>query len=140
MKMRMTLAVLLVSAVLSGIGQAEVVQEVHFAKGSNSALIENSVIRGERDQYSLTATAGQKMEVDITAVEKNAAFVIYQPGYRVGKDRDGFLEIKGATLKGAGEFDDATAWKGLLPSSGKYLIVVGGTRGNASYKLKIEIH
>lgn len=140
MKMRMTLAVVLVGTVLSGIGQAGVVKEIHFAKGSNSTLIENSVIRGERDQYSLTAKAGQKMEVNISAVERNAAFVIYRPGYRVGKDTDGFLEIKGATLKGAGEFDDATVWKGLLPSSGNYLIVVGGTRGSASYKLKIKIH
>jgi hypothetical protein len=140
MKMRMTLAVLFVGAVLSGIGQAQVVEEVHFPKGSNSTLIENRVIRGERDQYYLTVTAGQRMEVNITAVERNAAFQIYRPGYRVGMDTDGILEIKGATLKGAGEFDDATVWNGILPSSGKYLIVVGGTRGNASYKLKITIH
>jgi hypothetical protein len=40
----------------------------------------------------------------------------------------------------AGETDDATVWQGTLPVSGKYLIVVGGTRGNAAYKLKITIY
>jgi hypothetical protein len=139
MKMRLMLAVLLVGVFLSGVAQAAVVQEVHFAKGKNSALIKQSVIRGESDQYTLTAKQGQKMAVGITALEKNAAFTIYQPGYKAGKDADGILEIKGATLKGAGEGDDATAWKGDLPKSGQYLILVGGTRGNATYKLKITI-
>jgi hypothetical protein len=138
-KMRLMLAVLLAGAFLSGVCQAAVVQEVHFAKGKNSTLIKQSVIRGESDQYTLTAKAGQKMAVGITALEKNAAFTIYQPGYKAGKDADGILEIKGATLKGAGEGDDATAWQGVLPKSGKYLILVGGTRGNATYKLKITI-
>ena len=115
-------------------------KEVSFAKGSNSTLIEASVVRGESDQYFLTGKAGQKMEVSISAVEQNAAFAIYQPGYKAGKDADGILEIKGAALPGAGEGEDATAWKGVLPSSGKYLILVGATRGNATYKLKITIH
>jgi hypothetical protein len=127
------LALLMVAALLTGVGEAAVNQEVKFPSGSNSTLIEQSVIRGESDQYFLTAKAGQKMEVSITAVEKNAAITIYQPGYKAGKDADGILEIKGATLKGAGEGDDATTWKGDLPASGKYLILVGGTRGNATY-------
>ena len=139
MKMRLMLAVLLVGVLLAGLGEAAVVQEVQFAKGKNSTEIKQSVNRGESDQYTLTAKAGQKMEVSITAEEKNAAVTIYQPGYKAGKDADGILEIKGATLKGAGEGEDATSWKGALPGSGKYLILVGPTRGNATYKLKITI-
>jgi hypothetical protein len=140
LKMRLMLAFLMVAALLTGICEAGVNQEVRFPSGKTSTLIEQSVIRGESDQYFLTAKAGQKMEVSITALEKNAAFTIYLPGYTAGKDEDGILEIKGATLKGAGEGDDATAWKDILPSSGKYLILVGGTRGNATYRLKISIH
>ena len=140
MKMRLMLAWLMIAALLTGVGEAAAVsQEVKFPAGQTSTLIKQSVIRGESDQYFLTAKAGQKMEVSITAVEKNAAITIYQPGYKAGKDADGILEIKGATLKGAGEGDDATTWKGDLPASGKYLILVGGTRGNATYKLKISI-
>lgn len=139
MKIRLMLAVLLVGALLTGVAAAGVAKEVSFAQGSNSTLIQGSVIRGESDQYFLTAKAGQKMEVSISALEQNAAFTIYQPEYKATKDADGILEIKGATLKGAGEGEDATVWKGVLPSSGKYLILVGGTRGNATYKLKISI-
>ena len=140
MKIRPMLALLMVGALLTGVAEAGVVKEVNFAKNSNSTVIEASVVRGESDQYFLTGKAGQKMEVSISAVEQNAAFAIYQPGYKAGKDADGILEIKGAALKGAGEGEDATAWQGVLPSSGKYLILVGGTRGNATYKLKITIH
>ena len=137
--MRLMLAWLMVGALLTGFSEAAVNQEVKFPAGKTSVLIEQSVIRGESDQYTLTAKAGQKMEVSITALEKNAAFAIYQPGYKAGKDEDGILEIKGTSLKGAGEGEDATAWEGVLPASGKYLILVGPTRGNATYKLKITI-
>jgi hypothetical protein len=140
MKIRPMLALLMVGALLAGVGEAGVSKEVSFTKGSNSTLLEASVVRGESDQYFLTGKAGQKMEVRLSAVEQNAAFAIYQPGYKAGKDADGILEIKGPALPGAGEGEDATAWKGVLPSSGKYLILVGGTRGNATYKLKITIH
>jgi hypothetical protein len=138
--MRLMLALLMVGALLIGVGEAGVNQEVKFPPGSNSTLIQKSVIRGESDQYFLTVKAGEKMEVSITAVEKNAAFAIYQPGYQVGKDAEGLLEIKGTSLKGAAEGEDATSWKGVLPTSGKYLILVGPTRGNATYKLKISLN
>jgi hypothetical protein len=140
LKIRPMLAVLMIGAFLAGAGEAAVNQEVKFPAGETATLIQQSVIRGESDQYFLTAKAGQKLEVSISAVEQNAAFTIYQPGYKAGKDADGILEINGATLKGAGEGEDATVWKGVLPGSGKYLILVGGRRGNATYKLKITLH
>jgi hypothetical protein len=135
----LVLALLMVGVLLTGVVDAGVNREVKFSAGQSSTLIKGSVIRGESDQYFLTAKAGQKMEVSITATEKNAAFAIYQPGYKAGKDADGILEIKGETLKGAGEGEDATTWQGVLPNSGKYLLLVGPTRGNATYKLKISI-
>jgi hypothetical protein len=139
MKIPPILALLMVGALLAGVAEAGVSKEISFARGSNSTLIAGSVVRGESDQYFLTAKAGQKMEVSLSAAEQNAAFTIYQPGYKAGKDADGILEVKGAALPGAGAGEDATTWKGVLPGSGKYLILVGGTRGNAAYKLKITI-
>jgi hypothetical protein len=139
-KTSLVMALLMVGAFLAGVSGAAVVKEVHFAPGSNAALVEGAVIRGERDRYTLTARAGQKMAVSITAVEKNAAVAIYQPGYTVGQDADGILEVKGTALPGASEMDDATAWKMELPGTGRYLIVVSPTRGNATYKLKVSIH
>jgi len=120
--------------------QAGVKKEIQFPRGSTSAVIEESVIRGEQDFYYLTTKAGQTMDVVISSLEKNAVFSIYKPGYTISVDKDGLTEIKGDSLPHAGETDDATAWKGKLPVSGKYLIVVGGTRGNATYKLKVTIH
>ncbi len=42
-------------------------------------------------------------------------------------------------LLDAGDEDDAMTWSGTLPSSGDYKIIVGGTRGNATYKLTVSI-
>jgi hypothetical protein len=134
MRYRILLGCIVIAAFLSQICHAGVKKEIHFNPGSTTAVVKESVIRGERDFYYLTAKAGQEMEVEIKAIEKNAAFSIYQPGYKIAAD-----EIKGKTLPGAGEEDDATQWKGKLPVSGKYLFVIGGTRGNATYELKVTI-
>jgi hypothetical protein len=66
------------------------------------------------------------MVVVITSTEDNAVFRI--------KDRSSRYY-----LDGAGEIDDAKNWEGILPSSGEYKIIVGGTRGNAEYTLKVFI-
>ena len=120
-------AVAVALVTLSVYTEAEGVKKrVRFPRGETAAAIEGSVIRGERDTYLLGARAHQRMTVRITSVEDNAVFQIYQPG---GKK----------TLEGAGETDDATSWSGELPASGDYQIVVGPTRGNASYKLEVNI-
>lgn len=103
-----------------------ITKRVRFAKGRSSVTLSNSVIRGDRDTYILAAKAGQRMTVRVTALENNAAFQIERPN--------------GEYLEGAGEMDDSTGITAVrLPESGDYRIVVGGTRGNASYKLTISI-
>lgn len=66
------------------------------------------------------------MTLNISSLEKNAVFQVY-------------LEGEQQTLAGAGEEDDAMKWSGELPSDGEYVIVVGGTRGNATYELTISV-
>ena len=103
-----------------------VTQDIRFKLGTSSAVNTGTVERGDRDEYKLTAKAGQEMTVRITSIEDNAVFQIYQ-----AKDMK--------ALDGAAEGDDAMSWQGKLPASGKYTIVVGGTRGNTSYKLEVTI-
>ena len=105
--------------------QEGLTKRVRFARGRTTATYKNSVVRGTRDRYTLGARAGQKMTVHITSVERNAVFTIYTPG--------------GGTLEGAGEGADASKWSGALPASGDYVIEVGGTRGNATYTLKVTV-
>lgn len=102
-----------------------ITKRVKFAKGKNSASFSNAVIRGERDTYILGAKAGQKMVVRITSLENNAVFQIENP--------------HGIYLEGAGEMEDATNVNVTLPYTGDYRILVGGTRGNASYRLTVSI-
>ena len=112
--------------------------ELKFAPGTSSATVSDAVVRGDRNLYSITAKAGQTMQVSVSSTEDNAVFQIYQPGAKFIKE-DGDDDIKGTMLPKAGDEDDAKSWNGKLPQSGKYWIVVGGTRGNATYKLKVGI-
>ena len=101
-------------------------QKIHFARGSSSATMRGTVVRGDSDRYYLSAKKGQTMSVKITSEEDNAVFQIYLPGEE-------------EALPGAADGDDAKNWSGELPSDAEYVIVVGGTRGNASYTLKVSI-
>ncbi|EAY30227.1 conserved hypothetical protein [Microscilla marina ATCC 23134] len=76
--------------------------------------------------YVLGARKGQTMVVKVWAKGKNAVFQIrhkktkkYLPGTEPGKD--------------------ARTWTGALPYSGNYEVIVGGTRGNASYNISFTI-
>lgn len=138
MKSRAPVVLLVLAALAAGISEAGVKNELRFPAGGTSASAEGAVIRGDRDVYYVTAKAGQTMEVDISAAEDNAAFSIYLPGSTVA-EKDGAIEVTGKTLPKAGDMDDATTWKGTLPASGKYLFMVGGTRGDAEYKLRVTI-
>ena len=119
-------AVFICAFAASSICSDGVKRKVHFARGTSSTTIEGAVVRGDRDRYYIGAKKGQTMLVEITSVEKNAVFQIYFHGEE-------------ESLPGAGDGDDATNWSGELPIDNEYVIVVGGTRGNASYKLTISI-
>jgi hypothetical protein len=101
-------------------------KKVRFTRGTSSTTIKGGVVRGDRDRYYVDAKAGQTMTVKITSLEKNAVFQIYYHGEE-------------ESLPGAGDGDDATNWSGELPIDNEYVIVVGGTRGNATYTLTISI-
>jgi hypothetical protein len=98
---------------------------ISFAKGETSAAVSDAVVRGEREIYKLGARRGQTMTVRITSLEDNAVFQIQAPN--------------GKFLPDADEGDDATDWSGTLPADGDYKIIVGGTRGNATFRLTVSI-
>jgi hypothetical protein len=101
-------------------------KRIAFHKGSSSQLLEGSVVRGDRDIYVVEARAKQTMIVFIGSLEDNAVFTIVN-------------KTTGKPLQGTEEGADAKGWTGILPSSGDYRIIIGGTRGNAEYILKVEI-
>ena len=98
---------------------------ISFGSGGNSATLNGAVVRGDTATYLVTAKEGQTMTVKISSTEDNAVFKI--------EDSDGEF------LEGAGDEDDAKTFKGELPDDGDYKIIVGGTRGNATYKLTVTI-
>lgn len=79
--------------VFTPLAEAEgITRRIKFAEGKSSAVLANSVIRGDEDFYLIRAKGGQIMSVKISSVESNAAF---------------FLEnADGGFLENAGEGDD----------------------------------
>jgi hypothetical protein len=65
------------------------------------------------------------MKVKIASVENNASFSVTAPPNKAGQRR---------TLT-----PDAVNWTATLPASGDYQIIVGSSRGNASYTLQVAI-
>lgn len=114
---RVTALIFICVFAFSSVSAQGVKKKVRFAKGASSITIREAVVRGDRDRYYVSAKAGQRMSVKITSLEKNAVFQIYFHG----------------------EEDDATNWSGQLTIDNEYVIVVGGTRGNATYALTISV-
>lgn len=138
---RLRVATLGLTAVLGAVDRpawAQTVEPVRFARGALGAEVRGAVVRGERALYSFQARGGQRMSLRIAASERNAVFQVYAPG-AVPEIKDSILEIAGEALPGAGEGDDTTRWTGVLPRTGAYLVVVGSTRGNATYRLTVSI-
>jgi hypothetical protein len=93
---------------------------VKFDRGASSKTVKDSVIRGTRDIYLLGANKGQQMNLNITSLEDNAVFDVVSPNGQILQQ-------------------EARSWNGTLPQNGDYQIVVGGTRGNATYELTTAI-
>ncbi len=95
-------------------------ERLSFAPGTTSARVKGGIVRGDRKIYLLTANQGQKMTLNVTSPEKNAVYNLVGP--------DGKLLQQ--------ELSQGSV---TLPMSGDYQIILGGTRGNASYNLTVEI-
>ncbi|MEL6262729.1 MAG: hypothetical protein AAFR12_16850 [Cyanobacteria bacterium J06626_6] len=95
-------------------------EQVFFDPGKSSTTLSNAVVRGDRDLYILTAQGGQLMTLAISSIEDNAVFDIVDPSGL----------ILGTEL---------TQEKIRLPHTGDVQIIVGGTRGNATYDLEVAI-
>ncbi len=107
------------------LAQQSRVRRIRFAPGAISATIEDAVIRGTRDIYLVGASKGQTMIIKITSLENNAVFELKAPPNKAGQRR--ILD------------PETINWTGVLPQSGDYQVIVGGTRGNANYKLQVTI-
>jgi len=78
------------------------------------------VIRGDRNIYLLSAKQGQQIDLKISSLETNAVFDVIAPD--------------GKAIK-----QEATTWSSKLTTTGDYQVIIGGTRGNASYELIVSI-
>jgi hypothetical protein len=115
-----------------------VVEPIRFKPGASSAVVSGPVVSPDRKIYSIGARAQQTLTVDIGSSEDNAVFQIYKPPAKPER-RDYGIEVEGEALAGAADGQDAKHWSGKLPVTGAYLIVVGPTRGNAKYLLKVRV-
>ncbi len=113
---------------------------VRFAPGAFSSELTGGIPRGEVACFTIGAGAGQTLSVtQKPGPDNNIVFQIYQPGWKITRDRDGIYDMAGTALRGAAPGEDTATWSGTLPAKGTYLIVVGTTRGSGGYQLRVEI-
>jgi hypothetical protein len=108
------------------------------AAGAAPATVTGQVAAGARNAYYVSAQSLQALAVTITSTGNNAVFQVYDPSATVSGDGTNVV-ITGSTLADAGSKDAATAWMGMIPQSGKYLIAVGSKDGPASYTLTVQL-
>lgn len=139
-------AVLLITMGVSG-GRAaaeDTVRTFAFDRGKTSGAAHEGLVRGDVDIWVINARAGQRAEIAVRSIENNVSFRIYEPPSRVKRSAGG-MDIDGPQLMGVEPAPglDAGAgrrWRGSLPKSGRYYVVVSGDRGNATYDLSTNIH
>lgn len=102
------------------LGSAAADTTIRFDRGKFSKTLHGAAVRGPRERFKLGAAKGQTMTVFITSVEDNAVFQVLGKSGPLSKPEE-------------------TEWSGKLPATGDYIIEVGGTRGNATFDLTVEI-
>ncbi|MEA5536914.1 hypothetical protein [Crocosphaera sp. XPORK-15E] len=103
------------------IAQSNRTRRIQFDRGATSKTVKDSVVRGTRDIYLVGASAQQTMKISLSSLENNAVFDLVTP--------------QGTVIK-----KEVTSVNLVLPLNGDYKIIVGGTRGNATYQLYVEIN
>ena len=86
--------------------------------------LSRSVVRGDRDTYVLQIIGAKTMAVSLTSKENNAVFEVTGPDGKSLPCKEGV---------------ECRQWSNDVSAGGQYRIVVGGTRGNASYTIRIVV-
>ncbi len=112
---------------------------MHFAPGAGAAEVDGGLPRGARDCYVLQAHKGQTLAItQPDPADDNVVFQVYQAPWTIRRTEAGW-GFGGSPLPGTDETRDTSAWTGTLPASGRYLLVVGTSRGGGTYRLRIAI-
>ncbi len=136
MRLGLGLAVLGVLAAAPALAEGcRPTREIRFAPRASSAVAAATLGRGEVACFFLAARAGQRLEAGLDSAERNAVLQIYQPGWRLSPEG----APVGHTRPGGGAGEDATLFAGPVPVAGRYLVVVGATRGGVTFSLHLAV-
>ena len=102
-------------------------RELKFAPGADKGVVENSVVRGDRDVISFYAEKGQYCGITLTSLQNNTSLAVL--------DKDG--KLLGGNVDTCA--DGGAYWWCILPYSGCYKIALSPTFGNTSYKAEVTI-
>jgi hypothetical protein len=112
---------------------------VRFAPGATAGEIAGGIARGELACFTIAARQGQHLVVSQPGRhDSNVVMQIYRPPWTIAHSPDG-IRVDGRALQGAAEREDAKAWAGTLPQTGRYLLVLGTSWGGEEYRVRVEI-
>ncbi|HEY9676011.1 MAG TPA: hypothetical protein V6D11_31500 [Waterburya sp.] len=95
-------------------------QRLQFKPGAVGTVVAGRIGRGNRDIYLLRARENQTMILELTSFEQNVVFDVQAPS--------------GEYLK-----EEASSFRGELPQTGDYSVIVSSSKGYGSYRLEVTI-
>ena len=114
-------------------------EPIRFAPGTSAADLDGGLARGDRACFTIAARTGQHVAVtQPNRGEGNIVLQFYRPPWTVTVLPHG-PRVSGTALPGAGEGEDAAEWRGTLPATGAYLLVLGTSRGGGEYHVCVEV-
>jgi hypothetical protein len=112
--------------------------EIRFSPGSSSATLRGGIPRGEPECFVFRARAGQLLSLNVQSTEDNVVMQLFRPGWRIAAGEQA-ADIAGSAVHGLQPGSDTKRWSGRAPDSGRYLLVLGTTRGGGDYALHIAV-
>ena len=114
---------------------AEVVEkELDFSNRNDSAVMEGTVLRGNPQRYTITATKGQLLSAKLQSKD-GARFDLYEPGSSTTLLSGGYV-VQGSRVAPEA---DGTNLSAKLPGDGKYLLLLRAEGDQASYTLELSV-
>lgn len=98
-------------------------QRIAFAPGSTQAVVESNLNAGETKTFSLRASAGQTMLVDVSTAQTGLALAVIDPATRQPLPAD---------------LASTISWRGRLPATQDYFLQVTGSSA-AAFSLNVII-
>lgn len=116
---------------------------IEFVPGASDGSVKGGVAIGDTDIYAVEGTEGQIATFAVRSEDGDISFSLYAPPAFLD-NRGSMIAVQGARMMGGDPIegrDDGIyrLWKGELPATGTYYLVLASEGGPAGYELDVSV-